>query len=71
MNRPWYIFVNKLTHCIVHTPPQMVSLYRDPKGEKIFDHEETETQTYRVTSLSTVTDDGNRGDHLIATESKE
>ena len=32
---------------------QMVSLYRDPKGEKIFEGTESQTQTYHTKSLST------------------
>ena len=31
----------------------MVSLYRDPKGEKIFEGTESQTQTYQTKSLST------------------
>lgn len=51
---------------------QMVSLYRDPKGEKIFEGTESQTQTYQLKSTSTtittsidITNDS-KGDHTLA-----
>jgi hypothetical protein len=50
----------------------MVSLYRDPKGEKIFEGTETQTETYHTKSLSTTLttsidlSNDNKIDHSIA-----
>ena len=49
----------------------MVSLYRDPLGDRIFDGPQSQSQSYNLKNISTTTTEVGKSDIFTVTESKE